>query len=73
MCQGWGMLPEWGTLPVGVRGHWQTWEQGSISRLGDITKEGSEGGETWTNWGTLPGACGRDKHSEMETMPVGHG
>lgn len=38
------MLPEWGTLPVGVRGHWQTWEQGSTSRLGDIAKERSERG-----------------------------
>lgn len=56
------MLPEWGTLSVGVRGHWQTWEQGNTSRLGDIAKEGVREGETWTNWGTLPGTHERDTH-----------
>lgn len=30
-------------------------------------------GETWKNWETLPGVHGRDTHSEMGTLPVGHG
>lgn len=66
------MLPEWGTLSVGVRGHWQTWEQGNTSRLGDIAKEGSERGRLGQTGGHCQGLM-RGTHTEMGLLPVGRG